>query len=84
MPRFATRSTTLAKNSRNQQKSLFDLIRGADALPVLGREIVKGEQFFPILDQAGSGFGVFRFIGLNEQIEGSLGVFPGLSLPDVV
>ena len=66
------------------REGALDWIGGADALPVLGREVEKGEQLFAVLDQAGGGLGVFRLIGLDEQIEGGLGVCVRFSLPDVV
>ena len=54
------------------------------ALPVLGREIIKGQQFFAILLQALDGLWVFGFKSLLEPIEGGFGVLLGLRLPDVV
>jgi len=65
-------------------KGAFDWVRCPNALPMLGREVVEGEQLFSVLDQAFGGFGVFRLEGVDEQIEGGMGVLTRFGLPDVV
>lgn len=51
---------------------------------MLGREVVEGQQFVSILDQAFGSLRVFRLESLNEQIEGSMGVVAGFGLPYIV
>ena len=41
----------------------------SDALPVLGREVEEGQQFFSVFLEAESGFRILRLIGFNEQVE---------------
>ncbi len=53
-------------------------------LPVLGGEVVEGEQHVAILGQALDRLVVFRAVGFRERIEGGLGVLPGLGHPDVL
>ena len=68
----------------DRSEGAFNGVRCADALPVLGWEIVESEQLVAILDQAFGGFGVFRPEGFDEQIEGFVGVLAGLGLPNVM
>ena len=68
----------------NGGKGRLDGIRRSDALPVLGRKVVKGQQFFSVFLQADSGFRILRLIGFNEQLECLLGVCLCLGLPDRV
>jgi hypothetical protein len=46
--------------------------------PVLGREIVEGEQALAVLRQTLGGLGVFRRVGGEETLEGALGIGPFL------
>ena len=62
----------------------LDWIRCAEMLPVLGREVVEGEQRFAILAQAIDRLLVLDAIGFDEPIECSIGVLPGLRHPDVL
>ena len=55
------------------RKGAFDGIGGANVLPVLGREVVEGEQHVAVLGQAGHRFVVLGAIGLEEEVEGLLG-----------
>jgi hypothetical protein len=48
----------------------FDDVRRAQMLPVLGREVVEGEQRVAILDQALDRLVVFDASGLDEGVEG--------------
>ena len=57
---------------------------GADALPLLCREVEEGHEFLTILLQAQGGLGVFCLIGFDEQIERLFRIVLGLGLPDVV
>ncbi len=47
-------------------------------------EVVEGQQFVAVLDQAFDRLGVFRFVGADEQVKLLAGIFTGLGLPDVV
>jgi len=60
----------------------FDDVRGAEMLPVLGREVVEGEQRVAILDQALDRFVVFNAPGLDEGVEGGKRILLGLGHPD--
>ena len=53
-------------------------------LPVLGGEIVEGEQHVAVLGQAFDRLVVLRAVDFRECIEGGLGVRPGLGHPDVL
>src|ERR1700688_3389429 len=53
-------------------------------LPILGGDVVEGEQWPAILVQALDSLLVLAAIGLREPIECSLGVLPGLRHPDVL
>jgi hypothetical protein len=52
--------------------------------PMLGGEIVEGEQCLTVFAQALDGLLVFDAIGFDKPIECSLGVLPGLRHPDVL
>jgi hypothetical protein len=60
----------------------FDDIRRAQMLPVLGREVVEGEQRIAIPDQASDRLVVFDAPGLDERVEGSKRILLGLAHPD--
>ncbi len=62
-------------------KGGFNRIAGADALPMLGREVEECHEFGPILLQAQCRLGVFGFVGFDEQIKGLVRVVLGLGLP---
>jgi len=62
----------------------FNWITGADALPMLSREVEECHELGPIFLQAQRRLGVFGFIDFDEQIECLLCMVLGLSLPDVV
>ena len=65
-------------------KGRFNWVGGPNALPVLGREFVEGEQFSPVFLQAQDRLRALRFIRFDEQIEGLLSSHFGLCLPDFV
>jgi hypothetical protein len=54
------------------REGALDRIAGADMLPMLGGEVVKRQQRFPVLVQAGSGLVIFGFILGKELVEGFL------------
>ena len=56
----------------------------AQVLPVLGREVVEGEQPRAVLGQAGRGLVVLGAVGLQEEVERLLGPILGLGHPDVL
>jgi hypothetical protein len=58
-------------------KGALDRVRGPQVFPVLGGEIVEGEQGLAILRQALGGLVVFRLVGGDEGVERSLGVLAG-------
>jgi hypothetical protein len=51
---------------------------------VLGREVVEGQQHRAILGQALGRLGIFDPIGLDEQIEGLLGIRSRGCHPDLM
>ena len=55
-----------------------------NVLPVLGGEVVEGEQRLPVFHQAGRGLVVLGAVGVDEWVEGGLGRLPGLGHPDAV
>jgi len=65
-------------------KGGLDGVAGADALPVQGGKIEESHEVVAVFLQAERGFGVFSFVGFNEQIAGFCGILPGLGLPDAV
>jgi hypothetical protein len=68
----------------NRGEGRFDRIGGADALPVLGRKILEGQQFVPIPIQAFNRLGIFGFIKCGELNACALGILLRVRLPDVV
>src|SRR6266404_3114986 len=60
----------------------FNDVRGAQMLPVLGREVVEAEQRVAILDQALDCLVVFDAPGLDEGVEGCKRILLGLGHPD--
>jgi hypothetical protein len=52
--------------------------------PVLGREVVEGEQCIAILDQAPNCLVVFDAPGLDEGVEGRERILLGLGYPDLL
>ena len=61
----------------------FNWIAGADALPMLGREVEECHEFFAVFLQAQRRLGIFGFVDFDEQIEYLFRIIFGLSLPDV-
>ena len=53
-------------------------------LPVLGREVVEGQKFSPVLDQLAHGPLGLDAIGLDEEIECRFSLFPRFGHPDVM
>lgn len=62
----------------------LDWIGRSDALPMLGREVVEGQQLVPVLFQAFGGLGVFRLVSLDEEVEPLHRIGAGFGLPDVM
>ena len=52
----------------------LDRVRRPDVLPVLGREVIEGEQHLPVLRQAGRGLVVLGPVLGDEAVEGRLGL----------
>ncbi len=53
----------------NGGKSRLNRIGRPDALPVLGRELEKGQQFLAVFLQADGRLGVLRLVDFKEQVE---------------
>lgn len=53
------------------RKRRLDHVGRVDVDPVLGREIVEGQQRPPVLRQARGGFRVLGAVGLEELVEGA-------------
>ncbi len=48
---------------------VFERVRFADALPVLGGEVIEAQQLVTIFHQTFDGLSVYHVEGFNEQIE---------------
>ena len=59
----------------------LDRVGRAQVLPVLGGELVEGQQAIPVLDQVVDGLVVLGAVGLEEEVEGGLGIGLGLGQP---
>ncbi len=60
----------------------FDGVRGSQVIPVLGREVVEGQQGVAILGEAFDCPGVLRPVFLSEDVDRSLRSRPGLRAVD--
>ena len=69
---------------RRTGEGTFDRIGCSDVPPVLGREVVESQQSISVLDQAFDRLGVLGAVGLEEEVEGVLGIHSGLGHPDVL
>ena len=58
----------------NCRERRLDWIRGSQVSPVLGREVVEGQQLVAILPQTVAGLLVLGVVLLQELIEGRLGI----------
>ena len=58
----------------HSSEGTLDGVRRAQVLPVLGGEVVEGEQRVAILVQAICGFVVFQLVAFDEGVEGRLGL----------
>jgi hypothetical protein len=65
-------------------ESAFDGVCGSQVVPVLGREVVEGEQRLSIFPQAFGDLVVFDGIGLDEGVERCFGVLPCLGHRDLL
>ena len=63
---------------------LVHLIRAAAMLPMLGMDVVKGQQRLAILGQAGARLLVFRPVLGKEAIKGLLGAGTALGMIDLM
>ena len=52
--------------------------------PMVSRKVIKSQEFFSIFLKALGGFGIFEFIGFNEEIKCLLCIFSGFCHPDVM
>ncbi len=65
-------------------KGRLDRVGGADALPVLGREVEEVHRLLAILDQLHCGLGILVLVAGQETVEGPVGLVPGLRHPDLL
>lgn len=65
-------------------KGGLDRVGRPQVNPVLGGEVVEGQEHLPILRQALDCLGVFRLVGLHEQVERLVGVLLRVGHPDGV
>ena len=68
---------------RHGRKDALDGVRRPQMVPVLGREVVEGEQGIPVLGQALGGFGVLGAVLLGEDRDRRLGRGPGRGAVDL-
>jgi hypothetical protein len=62
----------------------LDRIRAPQVLPMLGGEVVKGEQRIAIFGQTFDRLGVFRSVGFCERLEGGDGLLLRFGHPDLL
>ena len=60
----------------------FDRVGGAQMRPMLGREVVEGEQRVMVLGQLLGGLGILRAVVLHEVIEGPVRFLTGRRHPN--
>jgi hypothetical protein len=61
----------------------LDRVRGAQVHPVLGREVVEGEQLVEVVDELGDSFGELGAVGELERGDRAAGVVAVLGVPDL-
>ena len=84
--RGLVRETSLGAHGAvaHRRERAFDDVGRAQMLPVLGREVVEGEQRVAILDQALDRLVVFDAPGFDEGIERGERILLGLGHPDLL
>ena len=65
-------------------KGRLDRVGGANALPVLGREVEEVHRLLAIPDQLHRGLGILLLVAGQETVEGPVGMVPGLRHPDLL
>ena len=68
----------------NGREGRFDRVGGSDVDPVLGGEVVEGEQYIFVIAQAGAGSWKLWFVQLEEVITGFMSVLLRLGHVHVV
>src|SRR5438067_9603358 len=68
----------------DRRERAFKRIRGAQVFPVLGGEVVEGEQRLAVLDEARDRLVVLDPVGLDKGVEGDQRLRFGLGHPDVL
>ncbi len=68
----------------DRRERAFDDVGRAQMLPVLGREVVEGQQRIAILDQALDSLVVLDAPGFDEGVKGEERILPGLGHPDLL
>ncbi len=68
----------------DRSKGRLDRVGGANALPVLGREVEEVHQLLAIPDPLHCGLGILVLIAGQETVEGPVGMVPGLRHPDLL
>src|SRR5215471_11792861 len=68
----------------HRRERALDRVRRPQMLPVLGGEIVEGEQRVAIFLQTGGGLRVFRRVALDEGVERGEGLGLRLGHPDLL
>ena len=62
----------------------FDWVRRSDMFPMLGWDVIEGQEYVTIFGQFPHGFIVFHAVGCDEEVKSGLGIHVRLSLPYVV
>jgi len=65
-------------------KGAFDWVGRSNVLPMLGWEVIEGQEHVAVFGQFADGFVVFHAVGCDEEVEGRLGIHPGFGLPNIV
>ena len=65
-------------------KHILGQIRGSNVLQAFDREVMKGEDFVPILGQYGADPHSFAAMGVNEELQGSTDLLLRFRHPDIL
>ena len=65
-------------------ESAFNRVCCSDVLPVLGREVIEGEQHIAVFGQLAYRFVVFHAVGRDKEVKSSRRIHVCFGLPNVM